>query len=101
MLALMIVGGVVCCGLVGLFIYASSVVSNHFFEGDDELSDHELALSAQRARRREADAARSAGGAVPALPAREPGPRDPTIGVDQARAEVRARIHRYNRREVS
>jgi hypothetical protein len=101
MLALMIVGGVVCCGLVALFIYASSVVSNHFFEGDDALSDHELALSAQRARRREADATRAAGGAVPALSAREQGPRDPAIGVDQARAEVRARIHRYNRREVT
>jgi hypothetical protein len=96
--ALIVGVATVCCGLVALFIYASSVVSNHYFEGNDELSDHELALSAERARRREADAARAAGGAVPALPAREPGPRDPTIGVDQARAEVRARIHRYNRR---
>lgn len=93
----LIVGVVmVSCGLVALFVYASSVVSDNFFEGDDERSDHELALSAQRARRREADAARAAGGAVPALSAREQGPRDPAIGVDQARAEVRERIRRYN-----
>jgi hypothetical protein len=87
--------------LVWALVYASGAVSTAVYEGDAERDDHELALSAQRARRREADAARAAGGAVPALSAREPGPRDPAIGVDQARAEVRARIHRYNRREVS
>jgi hypothetical protein len=37
-------------------------------------------------------------GVLPALRPTEP--RDPTIGVDQARAETRERIHRYNTREV-
>jgi hypothetical protein len=80
---------------VAFFIYACAVTSTPHPE-----EDHEYSLSLAGARRREADATRAAGGAVPALSAREPGPRDPAIGVDQARAEVRARIHRYNRREV-
>lgn len=85
------------CLVVALFVYASSTVSRSTFE---EMSDHELALSAEGARRREADARRQAGGAMPAVPARERGPRDPAIGVDQARAEVRERVRRYNQREV-
>lgn len=90
---------VVPCGLVALFIYASSVVSDNYFEGDDDVP----ALSAERARRREGDPQRIDLGALSTLPAaerrREP-PRDPAIGVDQARAEVRERIRRYNQREV-
>jgi hypothetical protein len=91
--------GVVALSIAALasFIYACAVISTPRSE-----EDHEYAVSLARARRREGDAARAAGGAVPALSAREQGPRDPAIGVDQARAEVRARIHRYNRRhEVS
>lgn len=95
---LIALGVALVCGLaVWVFIKACADVTHSMFE---ERDDHELAMSAERARRREADAARAAGGAVPALSARESGPRDPAIGVDQARAEVRARIHRYNRREV-
>jgi hypothetical protein len=85
---------VVGTGLAWAIVYGGSRHSRH---AED---DHEYALSLERARRREGDAARAAGGAVPAVPAREPGPRDPAIGIDQARADVRARIHRYNRREV-
>lgn len=88
---------VVCCGATWAFIKACSDVTHSMFE---ERDDHELALSAEGARRREADARRQAGGAMPAVPARERGPRDPAIGVDQARAEVRERIRRYNQREV-
>jgi len=89
-------GVVVVCGVaVWVFIKACSDVTHSICE---ERDDHELALSAQRARIRLANEERAALAAVLAVRTAEP--RDPTIGVDQARAEVRARIHRYNNREV-
>lgn len=81
-----------------LFVYASSIVSENIFEGDSH--DHELALSLSRARARVADGAGPALPQVLALLAPIEGPRDPVIGIDVARAEVRERIHRYNSREV-
>jgi hypothetical protein len=85
-------------GVLALMAYGSRMVHQSMFQEDSH--DHELSLSLARARRREADTGRPAGGAMPAVPAREPGPRDPVIGIDQARAEVRERIHCYNTREV-
>src|SRR5689334_967501 len=94
--ALMVTGVIVLgTGLAWAIVYGGSRQ-----EAIDDSFDHELSLSLAGARRRQADAARAAGGAVPTVPARESGPRDPSIGVDQARADVRERIHRYNRREV-
>lgn len=93
--ALMVVGVlVVGTGLAWAIVYGGNMHGRRLEE------DHEYALFLERARRREVDAGRPAGGAMPALPAREPGPRDPTLGVDQARVEVRERIHRYNTRGV-
>jgi hypothetical protein len=93
-----LIGGVVV--VVGTALAWAIVYGGSRQEAVDDSFDHELALSLAGARRRDADAARAAGGAVPALSAREQGSRDPSIGVDQARADVRERIHRYNRREM-
>lgn len=81
--ALMLVGVlVVGTGLAWAIVYGGSVRSHPLEE------DHEYALFLERARRREADAGQSAGGAMPALPAREPGPRDPTLGPTCASASI-------------
>ena len=89
----------VCILLVVAFIWACGEVSH---DEEAERDDHELYLSVEGARRREAAARSGAapGGAVPAVSARQPGPRDPVLGVDQARHEVRERVQRYNAREV-
>lgn len=86
------------------FIYASSKVSHAVFDGDDDDDPLVVAngLPPARASGRVVvgPAATSGADVPPVLPPQSGARRDETIGVDQARAEVRERIHRYNTREV-
>lgn len=106
--ALMVVA-VVGLGLVGLawlLAYGARTVGAAVFEEMKDADDHEHSLSVARARRCEGvEPARASGGAsalspLSAAESRYAGERDPTIGVDVARAEVRERVRRYNQREV-
>lgn len=102
-LALIVSLAIVGLALTLFFVYASSKVSHAVFDGDE---DDPLVVatgvpSARASRRLVVGTEPTGGAGVHALPAPQPGPRrDETIGVDQARAEVRERIHRYNTREV-
>jgi hypothetical protein len=92
------IAGVIIGGLVVLLVvYACGVVSGDTFEGEA----HEPALPAEGPHAHLAMVAPEPGLAPLLPPLRPSEPRDPSVGVDQARAEVRARIHRYNNREVS
>jgi hypothetical protein len=98
-LTLLLVAFFVALAVVWAIAYAFSRTAHRSMFEDS--NDHELALSLARSRQRVAMAQRPAGGAgLHAVPAAQPGPRDPVIGLDAARAEVRERIHRYNSREV-
>lgn len=98
-IAIVLVIAAIASLVVVLFMWACAVVSTPTHE-EDYPDDQEAPMPVPRARGREGDAGRPAGGAVPPVSARQPGPRDPVIGLDQARAEVRERIRRYNQREV-
>lgn len=90
-------------GVTCAFVYASSKVSRAVFDGDDD-DDLVVAngLPPARTSGRVVLGTRTGGGAgLHAVPASQSGARrDDTLGVDQARAEVRERIRRYNAREV-
>ena len=102
-LTVLLVAFFIALAVVWAIAYAGRAVNRSMFE---DSHDHELALSLARSRRCVAvgegptRSASAGGAAVHPLLAAQPGPRDPVIGLDAARAEVRERIRSYNSREV-